>query len=145
MTCISETVSKIIARSHPVAGKSDTEVKLSDLFIFQDNKDADAKHVARIIKALENGDEIEPILVLPITPKLKKDLRALKNKLAGSSTHSKYAEGIDDALFSTTKKYILLDGNHRYLAAQKFGLKNLPAEVDKMSAEDYVDYIHEEF
>lgn len=123
----------------------ETEVKLSDLYIFQDNEGADPKHIDKLVAQIKDGDELEPMLVLPLTAKFKKELQALKQKLASTPTHKKYADGIEDAIFSSTKKYILLDGNHRYLAAVKAKLKKLPAEIDAMSAEDYVDYIFQEF
>jgi hypothetical protein len=123
----------------------DSSVKLDDLFIFQNNNDADERHIQRLVDKIKAGGKLEAVLVLPLTAKFKKDLKALKTKLAGTETHAKYAEGIDDELFSTTKKYVLLDGNHRYLAAKQAGLKKLEAEIDAMSAEDYVNYIFEEF
>lgn len=61
------------------------------------------------------------------------------------STHAKYAKTIDDELFTTTKKWILLDGNHRYTAALKLNLKTITAEVDNLSAENYVDYINDSY
>jgi hypothetical protein len=83
--------------------------------------------------------------VLKLTAQFKEQLKALKQKLAAQKSHAKYAEGIDDEIFSAPKKYLLLDGNHRYLAAKEAGLKKLPVEIDQMSAEDYVNYIFETF
>lgn len=123
----------------------DLEVNLNDLFIFQDNADADKRHIGRLVTQIKDGDELEPVLVLKLTAQFKSELKALKQKLAGQKSHAKYAEGIDDEIFSTTKKYLLLDGNHRYLAAKEAGLQKIPAEVDQMSAEDYVNYIFETF
>lgn len=123
----------------------DFEVKLDDLFIFQDNSDLDQRHVKRLVTQIKDGEELEPALVLKLTAQFKSELKALKQKLAGQKSHAKYAEGIDDEIFSTTKKYLLLDGNHRYLAAKEAGLQKIPAEVDQMSAEDYVNYIFETF
>ena len=125
--------------------EQDIEVKLDDLFIFQDNSDASDRHIQRLVSQINDGEELEPVLVLKLSPQFKKELKALKTKLATQESHAKYAEGIDDEIFSTTKKYLLLDGNHRYLAAKKAGLKKLPAEVNQMSAEDYVNYIFQEF
>lgn len=125
--------------------EQNVQVKLDDLFVFQDNSDADMKHVRRLVDQLKDGEELEPVLVLKLTPKFKKELKTLKEKLAGMATHREYSEGIQDEIFTTPKKYLLLDGNHRYLAAKEAGLKKLAAEVDVMSAEDYVNYIFEEF
>lgn len=123
----------------------DLEVKLDDLFIFQDNSDLDQRYVKRLITQIKDGEELEPVLVLKLTAQFKEQLKALKQKLAAQKSHAKYAEGIDDEIFSTPKKYLLLDGNHRYLAAKEAGLKKLPVEIDQMSAEDYVNYIFETF
>lgn len=125
--------------------ESEKKVNIDDLFIFQDNHDADEKHIDRLVTQLKDGKELEAVLILPLTAKFKRDLKVLKQKLASEESHKEYAEGIDDEIFTTTKKYILLDGNHRYLAAKKAGLKKISAEVDQMSAEDYVNYIFEEF
>lgn len=123
----------------------DLEVKLDDLFIFQDNSDLDQRYVKRLVTQIKDGEELEPVLVLKLTAQFKEQLKALKQKLAAQKSHAKYAEGIDDEIFSTSKKYLLLDGNHRYLAAKEAGLKKLPVEIDQMSAEDYVNYIFETF
>lgn len=123
----------------------DLEVKLDDLFIFQDNSDLDQRYVKRLVTQIKDGEELEPVLVLKLTAQFKEQLKALKQKLAAQKSHAKYAEGIDDEIFSTPKKYLLLDGNHRYLAAKEAGLKKLPVEIDQMSAEDYVNYIFETF
>ena len=123
----------------------DLEVKLDDLFIFQDNSDLDQRYVKRLVTQIKDGEELEPVLVLKLTAQSKEQLKALKQKLAAQKSHAKYAEGIDDEIFSAPKKYLLLDGNHRYLAAKEAGLKKLPVEIDQMSAEDYVNYIFETF
>jgi len=123
----------------------DLEVKLDDLFVFQDNSDLDQRHVKRLVTQIKDGEELEPVLVLKLTAQFKEQLKALKQKLAAQKSHAKYAEGIDDEIFSTPKKYLLLDGNHRYLAAKEAGLKKLSVEIDQMSAEDYVNYIFETF
>lgn len=123
----------------------DLEVKLDDLFIFQDNSDLDQRYAKRLVTQIKDGEELEPVLVLKLTAQFKEQLKALKQKLAAQKSHAKYAEGIDDEIFSTPKKYLLLDGNHRYLAAKEAGLKKLPVEIDQMSAEDYVNYIFETF
>mgnify|MGYP003422296831 CR=1 FL=1 len=123
----------------------DLEVKLDDLFIFQDNSDLDQRYVKRLVTQIKDGEELEPVLVLKLTAQFKEQLKALKQKLAAQKSHAKYAEGIDDEIFSAPKKYLLLDGNHRYLAAKEAGLKKLPVEIDQMSAEDYVNYIFETF
>lgn len=123
----------------------DLEVKLDDLFIFQDNSDLDQRYVKRLVTQIKDGEELEPVLVLKLTAQFKEQLKALKQKLAAKKSHAKYAEGIDDEIFSTPKKYLLLDGNNRYLAAKEAGLKKLPVEIDQMSAEDYVNYIFETF
>lgn len=120
-------------------------VKLSDLFIFQDNADLNQRWIKKLAAEMKAGDEIEPVLILRLTQKFRKDLKALKKKLSAMPTHAGYADTIDDEIFTTPKKWLLLDGNHRYLAALTAGLVALPAEVEDMSAEDYVDYINEAF
>lgn len=122
------------------------KVKLDDLYIFQDNEDLDQRWIDKLINDYRNGKEFEPVLIAKITPRFQKGLAALKQKLSRMSTHAAYAETIDSALLTTNKKWILLDGNHRYLAALKLGLPALPAEKEEeMTPEDYVNYINEEF
>lgn len=119
------------------------KVKLDDLYIFQDNSDADKRWINKLVKDIEAKKALEPLLILKITPRFKKDLKQLKEKLSKMPTHKKYADEIDDDIFTSSKKWILLDGNHRYLAALQAGKKSLTAEEDKMDAEEYVDYINE--
>jgi hypothetical protein len=121
------------------------KVILSDLFIFQDNSDLDKKWINKLVTKIKNGDELEPLMVLKITKDLQKQLKKLKDKLSNMPTHKKYADTIDDELLVTKKKWILLDGNHRFEAAKQAGVTALSAEEENMDAEEYVDYINSEF
>ena len=79
-------------------------VKLSDLYIFQDNSDIDMNHVNNLISDYKQGYKLDDVLICKITDKFKRDLKALKEKLSGMSTHAKYAKTIDDEFIHHNKE-----------------------------------------
>lgn len=118
------------------------KVALKDLFIFQDNSDLDQKWISKLAKAYKAGQEPEPVIVAELTPAVLRGLKKIRKM--HDNPNSPYKDNVSEALVMTTKPFILLDGNHRYLAAVKAGLKALPVEGStKMSAADIATFMYE--
>jgi hypothetical protein len=116
-------------------------VGIDDLFIYQDNVQADQRHINSLAAEMKGGEDIEPVLVAALTPKLRKELQRIRTMHDTEPQMASYKGTISDELLSTKKKFILLDGNHRYLAAKKAGIKKLPCEFIT-SADDVVSIMH---
>lgn len=107
-------------------------VKLDDLFIFQDNStNMDTKQIIRLAAEMKNDglDDIEEILVAKLTPAVIKELRRIKEMHDTDEHFKQYRGTITDELLNTKKKFLLLDGNHRYLAAKRAGITALSYEL----------------
>ena len=120
-------------------------VNVDDLFIIQNNDDLDQVYINKLAEKFKSGKvkEITPVEIAPLTIKLRKDLKKLKEKLSKMESHSEYAQHISDKVFDTPKKFILLDGNHRYLAAKKAKVKQIQASSVPITAEDYVNWVED--
>jgi len=122
--------------------ESERNVALKDIFTYQDNSDLDQDHIDSVAQDFEAGEHVEPVLVRELTAKFKQDLKKLKEELSKTTTHKEYAENIDPRIFTTTKKWMLMDGNHRFLAAKKAKKAQIRAEISTISPKDFVNFLH---
>lgn len=117
-------------------------VALKDLYIFQDNSDADKSWIAKLVKSYKAGAKPEPVLVAELTPTVRRGLAKIRK--LHDNPNSPYKDLVTEDLIKTPKPYILLDGNHRYLAGLEVGLKTLPVDGStKWSAADIATFMHD--
>lgn len=116
----------------------------SDIFLYQKIDTHDQEYIDGLVSTLQSGKQLEPIEVAIITDKLKNDVKAKIQQVRAKLTPNPQNDWIRDelktfdALVTTKKKYVVMDGHHRVLAALKAKSDKISAHVSKnVSANEF--------